>query len=197
MKVEFLHVTITPGATIASSDRPTTQVPNGIRIASMSLRKDLWHKCRDLGLADVIMQRWEQLFITSGAIYGYVTPTYFPRTDKSAQVTPDLRLVVSSTEERSAMTLDHDIPYMRVTDFDYTRFVEGVYQLSYVSETQLVNSGGRAQLLAASGDVRSRVLRDVAGQEVGVAVELLNDSDAARRHCAQIFGDLLWAPGEV
>lgn len=190
MKVEFLHLKTVISPTGRISDQPIAEVPNGMKIVSMSLREDIWYGCQKSGLSQEITRRWEELFITSGALYGYAGSTHFPKTDKFAQVNPQLRASASDDKARGAPK------YVRVIDFDYTRFVEGVYLINYISKIQLDNSGRRSRIVVASTDVRSRVLRDAAGNEVGMAVELENDSEVCKQHCTEILGNLLWDPTE-
>jgi len=186
IKVEFLHLKNVIEETVSNSKQSIAQVPTGIKIISMSLRKDIWQRCQETELAEEITRRWEQLFITSGALYGYVGSTHFPRTDRLSQVNPTSRLPAPDLDARSVPA------YVRVTDFDYTRFVERVYPINYISNIQLNKSGRRHELLEASGDVCSRLLRDAAGNEVGITLELINDSEMAEQHCAEILGNLLW-----
>ena len=188
IKIEFRHLKKTLESTDRISDLSSLEVPDGTKIVSMSLRKDLWQRCQQSGLAEEITRRCEQLFVASGALYGYAGPTHFPKADRFAQVDPPFR---SSASDDEAPRLS---AYMRVTDLDYTRFVEGVYPINYLSNIQLDNSGSRDRILAASPDVRSRILRDAAGKEVGITVELTNDSDTAKQHCAEILEPLLRDP---
>jgi hypothetical protein len=74
------------------------------------------------------------------------------------------------------------IPELR--DFDYTKFVEAVYQVNYVSSVQLEPAGIGDRILDASGDVIARVVTDLKGKPVGVALELKNDSRATKRFAA-------------
>ncbi len=154
------------------------EIPFGNKCVSMSIRKDVWRECEKSGISQEISRRWEQLFITVGALYGYCTSTKLPTGGKFALIGgkqgPD---------------------YPRITDFDYSRFAEAVYPSNYISSIQMEKSGSRDRILAASGDVRSRILSDFAGKEIGVAVSLANDSESTKQHCAEIFGDLLWKPG--
>jgi len=61
---------------------------------------------------------------------------------------------------------------------------------------QLDNSGTRNRLLAAIGDVRSRVLKDAEGNEVGIALELANDLEIDEQRSIEILGYLLWRPAD-
>jgi hypothetical protein len=189
IKVELRHlnkeVMITDKLSDLSSD-----VPNGIKIVSMSVRKDVWQRCEQSGLAEEITRGWEKLFVASGALYGYIGPTHFPKADRFAQVDPAVKSTASDDEARGLPT------YMRVTDFDYSRFVEGVYPINYISKVQLDNTGSRDSIVAASPDVHSRILKDADGNEVGITVELTNDSEEAKQHCLEILENLLWAPKE-
>lgn len=56
IKVEFLHLKNAFDET-DSSKQSVVPVPTGIKIVSMSLRKDIWQRCQETGLAEQITRR--------------------------------------------------------------------------------------------------------------------------------------------
>jgi len=195
LRVEFAQMT---ASGTSGSESTTTEVPDSIKIVSLSLGSSLWKKCQESLIASELSDRWARLFTTSGALYGFSTATDLPRTSNTDLIGPERSpLQAYDSPGRIALQPGDQIPqYPRIRDFDYTKFVEAVCQVNYISNAQLESSGARDRILAASGDLRTQVLKNPEGTEVGVAVELENDSSATKTHCAELFGNLLWKPVE-
>lgn len=192
-RIEFAQM-----KTIGASDsEPTaTEVPDGIKIVSFSLESSLWKKCQESLIANELSDRWTRLFTTSGGLYGFSTATDLPRTSNTNLIGPERSpLQAYDSQGRIALQPGDQIPqYPRIRDFDYAKFVEAVCQVNYISNAQLESSGARDRILAASGELRARVLKNPESTEVGVVVELGNDASATKTRCAELFGDLLWKP---
>lgn len=180
----------------ASGSATATEVPDGIKIVSLSLESSLWKKCQESLIADELSHRWERLFTTSGGLYGFCTATDLPRTSNTNLTGPERSpLQAYDSQGRIAMQPGDQITqYPRIRDFDYTKFVEAVCQVNYISNAQLETSGARDRILTAAGELRARVLKNPEGTEVGVIVKLGDDSMATKNRCAELFGNLLWKP---
>ncbi|HKV81570.1 MAG TPA: hypothetical protein VJP02_25710 [Candidatus Sulfotelmatobacter sp.] len=193
LTVEFAQMS---ASGTSGSESTATEVPDSIKIVSLSLESTLWKTCQESLIAGELSDRWTRLFTTSGALYGFSTATDLPRTSNTDLIGPERSpLQAYDSPGRIALQPGDQIPqYPRIRDFDYAKFVEGVCRVNYISNTQLESSGARYRILAASGDLRAQVLKDPEGTEVGIAVELENDSSATKTHCAELFGNLLWKP---
>ena len=133
-------------------------VPNGIKILSFGLRRDVWAVCARSDLATRITDTIQSLFVDLDWIYGYA---HSPA-----------RLITG----RYSLIGAARAPKTRVVDFDYLHKVEQIYQTNFLSETLLKQLDDPLRLDRLDSDaIRYRSLAK-AGKRVGGVLQLLDYS---------------------
>jgi len=152
-------------------------VPEGIKILSFGLRRDIWAVCRRSDLATRITGNLESLFVDLDWIYGYAHSA-------TRLITGRYSLIGAETANTT-----------RVVDFDYMHKVERVYQTNFLSEPLLKQLDDRQRLDTLDrGAIRYRPLTK-SDRTVGAVLELLDDSGETRQAATHALEPLVWGSG--
>jgi hypothetical protein len=172
---ENVHYTYTY-ASSASSEPQKVEVPNGVKVFSLSLRRDLWQKCQKDGISLRLLEEMEKLFIGLNCIYGYGH-------EPLPLITGRFCLISNTDVEKK----------LRVVDFDYARHVEKIYRFNYLSTRLLAQLATPEKLHELNGDVDYKDLRDSSGQIKGAAIYLKNFSQSVIGRVAASLRPLVWS----
>jgi hypothetical protein len=153
------------------------EVPRGMKILSLSVRLDVWQRCLTEGIAKALDERVEQLFSGLRCLYGYGTESALP-------ITGRVCLISDGTAQKK----------LRIMDFDYSQFVEGVFQLNYLSNVHLQKTGPTTSLRQSTRDIECRDLRSRMDEKVGEAIYIKEWTSQAVELSSQFFRPLLFAP---
>ena len=153
-------------------------VPEGIKILSFGLRRDIWAVSGRSDLATRITDNLESLFVDLDWISGYAH-------SPARLITGRYSLIGAETAHKT-----------RVVDFDYSHRVEQVYQTNFLSETLLkqLDDGRRLDSLDSAAISYRSLTKN--GATVGAVLQLLDYSLETIHAATHALQPLVWNSGE-
>lgn len=149
-------------------------IPEGIKILSLALRRDVWAGCEQSGLAEEITREVESLFLDLDWTSGYA---HSPA-----------RLITG----RYSLIGAHGDNKIRIVDFDYAHRVEQIYKTNFLSNSLLQQLKDPSRLNTLP---RNQIRYDILskdGRTKGGVLHLLDYSPKTIEAAAFALEPLVW-----
>lgn len=153
------------------------EMSTGVKIFSFSVRKDIWGECERNRASLELLDNLETLFSAINCIYGYG--------DASVPLIPGGLALIGNREGTRRI---------RIVDFDYTSFIEKIYQYNYLSTRLLAQTANPAGLRDANDHFQYKDLHDSSDQVKGAAIYLKKFSSATIRQLTELLGGVIGSP---
>jgi hypothetical protein len=152
-----------------------SKTSNAFTTITFSLRSDIWMAGEQTGLSAHLLAATEELFVAHDCLYGYGHETPF---------------VIAGRFSLIGGNAKAGVP--RIVDFDYSRYIEDVYQYNYISES-LLRSGDDSNIRTLGNGIECKALKDASGMQKGLGVYLTAYSSRSVERVRECLGPVVWS----